>query len=556
MVGLNKIVSPPLDDKWWRIQNLYPIIDKTGKIIPFKMNKHQYRVAEALTENIMRQDFSPISVLKARQVGISTFFCIWFLDDVLTFYGKNAIVQSYKHESKDVIFRVISTAYNFMWDQYKIRQDEDPDDKASADSIYIPSKNSRIESKISVRSQAVNMMLYSEYALMKWENIIATLGSVTPHCIKAYESTACGKNHFHKFWFEQKEKDITGTHCIFIPWFEHDEYKLMIYVKNSIGDLDEKEQILKDNYGVKENQLLWRRKKREEMSLNDEHNSFEQEYPSNDVECFQASSTNLLDMALIDKLHSQAVKTKPLLRYWMKDKEGENKTLIKIFKKFTQKEIENKKNFFDLYAGVDPAEGIGRDFSVCVLISVDHLQRMEVVATLRGHTDPTAFADHISQFLKNNYSFNTKEGLFLPYVTVERNNHGHAVLALLDPHYYNLYVHSDDRAGFPQTSISRKQIMHNLFNSIRLDRLLINDPVITDELSTLAINASNKKIEAEQGCHDDSVIALALAIQGYFVQYEEHKPAIEQDNDAVQHSQEDVHLHRIDQVFSQIENEF
>ena len=524
---LNKKDSLDYEDKQWRLQNLYPISHKTGQLISFQFNIHQHRLAEFIEENVGNRDFDPILVLKARQVGISTLCCLWFLDDILHNSGRNAVVQSYQHDSKDVIFRVIRLAYDLMYPIYKHTFIDKLHPSVSSDSIEIQKSNSRIESQIQVRSQAVNMMLFSEYALMKWLNIVATLGSLTPECLQVYESTSQGKNHFHKRWNIAKDVDITGTHCLFIGWHEHEEYKAPV-ISTGLGDLDEKEEILKKDYQVTDEQLQWRRNKKAEMSLSDDHNSFEMEFPANDIECFQSSGSALLDLILLNELEQQVKNTTPIKRYWLKDKKAEEKTLVKIYRTYSKEEIKKIQktgNYFSFFAGVDPAEGIGRDFSSCVVISVNHLQQVEILATLRGYTDPTLFANHINVVLKKYYSYTTIEDEpMLPYTVVERNNHGHAVLALLDPYYDNLYEHSDHRLGFPSTLITRKQIMLNLFNLLRVKNIKINDPVIIKELNTLTINRDNGKIEAEAGEHDDTILALALAIQGYYIDNENFLP--------------------------------
>ena len=526
---LKKRDSLDLDDKFWRVQNLYPILDKHGVLRPLQFNEHQEHLAECIAYNVAHDDFSPIIVLKARQVGISTFCCAWFLDDVLFYMGRNAVIQSYQHLSKNVIFRIICTAYNNLYDPFKVFATAKVSDRASSDSIYVPSLNSRIESQIQVRSQAVNMMLFSEYAMMNWANILASIGSLTPKCLKIYESTAQGRNHLHKLWNEEKEKDITGTHCVFFPWHSHKEY-VAIPPVGGVRDLDDKEQLLRKRYGVTDGQLEWRRQKRAEISLNDEHNSFEQEFPADDKECFDESGDNLFETALLDHYFDQTRKVKPLRRYWLKNDKGDNKTLVKVYREFSQKDVDKlvNVNFFSFYGGVDPAEGVGKDFSACVVLTMDHLRQAEVIMTLRGHTNPTDFATHVDQELRK-YAFWDADcdpgEVKLPYLCVERNNHGHAVLALLEPTYVDLYEGDDGKLGFLQTLISRKAIMHNLLNMLRHKKITLNDPVLAKELASLHTNPTNRKIEAHEGEHDDMVLALALAVESYFVDNRNWSPA-------------------------------
>ena len=67
-----------IKDKWWRLNNLYWIKPKTGKdssLIQFRPNWAQTELFNDLwTRNV---------VLKARQLGVTTFFSIFFLDDCI-----------------------------------------------------------------------------------------------------------------------------------------------------------------------------------------------------------------------------------------------------------------------------------------------------------------------------------------------------------------------------------------------------------------------------------------------------------------------------------------
>ena len=63
-----------IKDRWWRLNNLYWIKPKTGKdssLIQFRPNWAQTELYTDLwTRNV---------ILKARQLGVTTFFSIFFL---------------------------------------------------------------------------------------------------------------------------------------------------------------------------------------------------------------------------------------------------------------------------------------------------------------------------------------------------------------------------------------------------------------------------------------------------------------------------------------------
>ena len=69
------LLSRQFSDWWWRLNNLYHIIDKEGRRIPFRMNWAQ----QSLFDNMHHMNV----VLKARQLGFTTFIQIFMLDACL-----------------------------------------------------------------------------------------------------------------------------------------------------------------------------------------------------------------------------------------------------------------------------------------------------------------------------------------------------------------------------------------------------------------------------------------------------------------------------------------
>ncbi len=105
------------------------------------------------------------------------------------------------------------------------------------------------------------------------------------------ESTANGVgNYFHQMW-QKAEAGLSDFIAIFVPWFWQPEYVREIcpgFTPN------EYEISLKDNYGLTNEQLNWRRFKVVDLSVNgqDGEKSFCQEYPCNANEAFQLTGEN------------------------------------------------------------------------------------------------------------------------------------------------------------------------------------------------------------------------------------------------------------------------
>ena len=475
--------------KAWRMQNLYPIKNKQGKMQRLSFNKHQVNLLRLMGGKFPES----VSVLKSRQIGATTLSVIYLLDEISFYNGVAAAIVSHSEKSVNDIFRIAKLAFDNMFELVKFNSEKRSRDTRTE--IYIPQTKSRLEIQLEVRSKTITHILFSEYAFTEMDRIISTEGSLPPNAFKVIESTPNGLNHFHDLYFDLKKDGRT----LFVPWFEHDEYRL----KGDIGELTPEEKILKEKYNLDDEQLLFRREKIRSMGAL----KFAQEYPENDMDCFLLSGSAVVDRRLVQDQREDCMKNPPIEEFY----DGSAK--IKIFKRFTLEDLKKKPAVFSF--GADPAEGIGRDYSALTLLAYYDNDPAEVVLTIRGFVEPSLFAKYIAKYM-GQFSFEQDGELITPIGVVERNNHGHALLqALLDTGYNNLYIHKDKRYGFVTTKVSKKSIQADMFSAIVEKEIKLRDEEICNEILTLVLN-DNGSVEAETGKHDDIFMSTALAFRGIF----------------------------------------
>ena len=166
--------------------------------------------------------------------------------------------------------------------------------------------------------------------------------------------------------------------------------------------------------------------------------------------------------------------------------------------------------------GVDTSEGLvtGDNSSAVILNAKDY----SVAAHYSGKIPPDLFAIYLRDWANQ---FN--EAL----IVCEVNNHGLVTLTALRDIYSNIYYrkHFDETAniwtkkiGFQTSSKTKPLLISNLDKAIR-SGLKITTKHILDEMRTYIV-LDDGQTEASEGSHDDSVIASALAIQGYLELYE------------------------------------
>lgn len=116
------IANPDLiDDKRWRLDNLYWIITKDGTKELFAMNRAQLHFfTNYLNPKDPAYRFFRHIILKARQLGFTTFIDLWILDEILFNTNREALVIAHTLQDATEIFdRKIDYAIRNMSEEVK-----------------------------------------------------------------------------------------------------------------------------------------------------------------------------------------------------------------------------------------------------------------------------------------------------------------------------------------------------------------------------------------------------------------------------------------------------
>lgn len=231
---LEKLLGEKLKDQKWRLNNLYWIKNNEGEEIKFRLNWAQNILFDRLWYlNI---------ILKARQLGITTFFCILFLDNVL-FKGLDAGLIA--HTLGDAI-KIFDSKIKYAWDHlpdvikngYGINTENVRELKFVNKATNTPSS---IYVGTSLRSGTVQRLHISELGTLdqkfpgKAEEIrTGALNTIHKGQIVTIESTAKGPaGVFYELCNEAMDHDKmrkTLTEMdykpFFFPWWKHPSYSL------------------------------------------------------------------------------------------------------------------------------------------------------------------------------------------------------------------------------------------------------------------------------------------------------------------------------------------
>src|SRR5262245_49079207 len=284
----------------WRLNNLYWIVDKEGRRTQFKMNWAQ--------ENLFDGMHYCNVILKARQLGFTTFIQIFMLDACLFNSDLRAGTIAHRLEDARTIFRdKVKYPYDSLPDglRNRIRKVSD-----SAEELLL-SNNSSIRVGTSLRSGTLQYLHISEYGKLcaqfpekAREVRTGALNTLQAGQVVFIESTAEGKEgHFFEMCETAQTKQRMGTRLTpldfkfhFYPWWREPSYELDpegVTIGDDLRKYFEKLESC-DGIQLSDRKRAWYAKKIE-TQLED----MKREYPSTPAEAFEASIEGAGGLTLI-----------------------------------------------------------------------------------------------------------------------------------------------------------------------------------------------------------------------------------------------------------------
>lgn len=525
------------NDRKWYIENFLKIRDKKSQLVSFKLNHAQDIVEELMQKCEKEGKLKRFIVLKARQMGLSTYFEGVIFQDTATHDLKNSLIIAHEDKATQNLFNMSKLFYEELPDvirpmkRYSNEQAltfENPTNDESE-----KKKNPGLRSKITVataktvdtgRSATIHNLHASEVAFFPnaKRTMLALLQSVPDemNTLVVLESTANGVgDYFHEMW-QQAVKGENEFIPVFLPWFVDPTYtrpfrseaeKKAFIEQVNMENKDRKGNVVRtleyelmSKHLLTYEQLNWRRWCIANKCGGDEE-LFQQEYPSTPEEAFIASGRPKFSISALKKYNTLTKKPK---RGYILEKDGkvefveDAKGYISIWK-----EPEKDKYYC---IGADVAEGlIDGDYSTGVVGS----EEFEVVASWYGHIDPDLFGNELVKLAKY---YNEA------YIGVESNNHGLTTLKRIQQlEYWNIYFQKSydkmtdkftQKLGW-NTNLKTKPLMiDKLAEFIREMYLGVYWDIFVQECFTYVIE-DNGSTNAQVGCHDDTVMATAILLQ-------------------------------------------
>lgn len=287
--------------RWARL--CYRILDKTGTVVPLRLNPVQKRLGEIEAEELRTKGRARLFVLKGRQAGITTDQQARNLHLCWKRGGAAAMTLASTREETDKVFKITGRAIENYPEALLPRLG-----LAHAREVTFPGRDSYFATgtagaKRTGRGVTLHRLHGSEFAF--WDEPRSVLNTVEPAMIPegsviVLETTASGYNsEAHKFW-KEAEKGENSYRTVFFPWWECDPkyYRTPLEYDDELGELTEEEAALVEHKGLDLEQIKWRREKIRDMG----EAKFLQEYAEDSESCWLAAGGTFYDVKVLKAL--------------------------------------------------------------------------------------------------------------------------------------------------------------------------------------------------------------------------------------------------------------
>ena len=418
-------------------------------------------------------------VLKARQLGLTTWTAARFFLRTITRPGTLTLQVAHTQQAAEEIFRIAHRFYSWLPDwlrngalmtsQLNVRQIVFPELDSEYRVVTAGDRNAG-------RGLTVQNLHCSELA--RWpgdaaETLAGLRAALAPGAEVILESTPDGVGGcFHDEW---QNADKTGMVRHFFPWWMEPRY---VGLAVDPATLSEEEQALALRVPLTLEQIGFRRQIRANFQ-----GLARQEYAEDAESCFLASGDSYFDIAAIDARFKQVHgpvdrEHNGELEVWLSAQRGKHYLLA-----------------------VDPAGG-GSEGDYSAIEVIDFATGIQC-AEFAGHVGGLELARYIAE-LAHRYND--------AWVVVERNNIGSGVLAYLESscNYEHIY-RQNGQAGWLTTSSSRPAAVNKLSVALVNEAGIIQSRQLLGECRTF-VRLPNGGIGARAGAHDDRVMAMSIGL--------------------------------------------
>ena len=514
---------------WRFIERYLRIKDKQGRFSAFRLTRAQIDLYIRICERKRQGKCMRFDILKARQIGFSTFIAALFFTLTALVPNQTCVIVADTAEHATNLFGKYKFFYANLPEWLKKRL---PTLASNAKALIIDYGRGQssvirvlVQGESAGRSDTCQYLHLSEVAF--WQDIVDTSTSIlqtvsdsNPNAIVFYETTANGVNEYKEIW----DKDVGGRgagkgsfEALFYPWHGDPEYAAPY---DGFDKFDWETKIQKE-FGLSDRQIAWYRIQYDKMRGN--LPKLRQEMPSSPTEAFITSGSSVFNMELLLARKAEIMKM-PAPKVGM----------FRYTKAFSQdgKRVDvDGLGWIDSECGPvtiyeepipghpyvvnnDPAQG-GEDYFATVVVDNTNCRQVATYHRNKCDADDAAYqllmlARHYNGALVSGETNTTSYVLKLVYKCGYR-------FIYQDSDYENLSVRFADKLGYKTKTTNRPAMIQTFAEAFRDDPRIVTDYATICEMENFQVvrneSTGKEKAQAISGKHDD----LVMAFCGFFL---------------------------------------
>ena len=524
------------------MEHLLKVTDKDARCVRFVLWDEQIELYKEICKQRLEHKPVRINILKARQIGYSTFIAgLLFIITLFTPNIRTGVIADTEAHAKN-LFSKYEYFYRHLDDNNPNIQNKDipendlltykPKLDYARNQTYMKTKYSNSEIEVLTagdnagRSNNFHLLHCSECAF--YQNLKLTLNSLLEtvsnnnlNSMIFLETTGNGFNEYKERW----DKDLSGKtsyKAFFSPWWKHEEYK----TKGQLPRLEE-----------------WLYQKQSELNLSDEQMNWIwnkyldkgdkaltlQEYPFTPVDAFLSTGNCLFNAEIVAKRKEEIIKEIENVKtgqFIYEPHYSQNGDRIELL---NTEFVESRNGLIKIYkepiddhpyVGVCDPNDEGSDYNAVVIIDNFNGEQVASFITRELTHDKIAY-----QFYLLGKKYNDA------LLSNEMNRGGAIMDYLIKLGYPKLYVRQDQsyenykqsvksEFGHKITKTNRNPAIESFKIAFKENPRMINDFDTICQMETFSnvehVSKDGRvtyKIEASGGNHDDLVMAMA----GYYI---------------------------------------
>ena len=519
-----KATKKALSDFEYFCKHCIRIRAKDGTVRPLVLNSVQRKVLSRVRRAEASGRPLRFVILKARQMGVSTFIEIYLLWRLLREGNLSALIMAHeKQQSAPHIYGIMRFAAKNLPQWFRAVAGISAEYDTKTGIVFGNGSSASVTSADSDepgRSLTIQLIHLSEAAFYEdAEGITAPLFAALPKTANTavfVESTGNGPAGFFFNYYQRAKRGKNEYLPLFFPWYEHEEYRLPVPEGVKPYCPPELEELYAA--GKIDDEQLWWRQWVIENDFGGDESRFQIEYPATEEQAWLSNTANWFDTGAIYQ-RLKELKEVPFDEGFLYEDGAAAKFQQAAGERLHVFKYPEPGRFYVVGADVGSGVATGGDGDASCADVLDVITG-EQVAHLHMVAKPTLFAQELKSL-----GMWYNNAMIAPEVT---GGHGLTVALWLAENGYPLIYHRRvydstnkvfvSKIGW-DTSRSTKMVIVNLMRAAFTNgEVVINEEGTLREMLTFIRPVSKKtgtvrhdKAEAMPGAHDDRVLSIMIA---------------------------------------------